>query len=717
VPAEDLRLLGSAIRGALHLRELFELGRAIGKTRQMTSDGEDCRVDKTSLESRRALAGLSANDMEVLRRLAPWAHRIAPSVIREFYDTLFSHAPTRRFLEAHARSFHVSVEHLRRSLEDTQTCYLQEIFEEASFQEPFGERYFEKRLAIGRLHNRINLPLKLYIGAFSPLYQLLSKHLRRHLMLRPRLRVRAERAIRSVFNFDMQAAVDAFFYDFLRDLGFNLRNIATDLRDEDVSDRSAELKAALHDVFFEAMRVSESLSVESVRLTTAVECVGVSNRNITPTIHDLAERTHVQAGAASRVSDSVQETSELIDHVAAGAQGQLESAKVASTTMSQLEAAFEEVRRGSELQLEGMGRVISLRTALAETVSRVRDGAEEVAVTTGQAASNAEAGIEIAQQTVDRMECLSEETNALATRVYALGENAEKIERVVASINEVAEETNLLSLNAAIAAAQAGEHGRGFAVVASEIRKLAERSATAARDAAGLICGVQRGAAEVASAMQDASLGVSETNERVLETMRVFQEIVRTVQRASEQVLETRDGVWGVDTESQSLGEVVIEALKIARQNLESTADMRSLGTALNEMISRMKEIAGKHAQTAQQIAARSREVAGSAEAIARASAENTASVESVWGSTQEMGTQFEEMQHIVQCCMQISAKLRDVSEQFEFDAAPTFVGMTERSQDSSARQRDDGGERAPHPRRSSGGASAQLEMPSSPAG
>src|SRR4051812_34370757 len=169
-------------------------------------------INDVNLATRRAYIGLGEEELRVLARLRPWAHRPSEAMARELTDHTFEYGATGAFMAAHVAKKGITVDVLRQAWQDAQRIHFCDIFDEVSKPDAFGERYFEGLLHVGKLHNEIDLPLKWYIGAYATFGEIVARHLRRRFIAQPRLRAAARRAIGAVFNYDIQAVTDAFYF-------------------------------------------------------------------------------------------------------------------------------------------------------------------------------------------------------------------------------------------------------------------------------------------------------------------------------------------------------------------------------------------------------------------------------------------------------------------------------------------------------------------------
>jgi methyl-accepting chemotaxis protein len=278
--------------------------------------------------------------------------------------------------------------------------------------------------------------------------------------------------------------------------------------------------------------------------------------------------------------------------------GMLDEVRSASQSVAsasgEIAASAEEMAAGLQEQEQQTQQVAAAVEELSQSVGEVAAKSSEATTASEESQHLAEEGGNVVRQTVTEMEGIANEVNASAKTVNSLGEQSQKIGEIIAVINDIADQTNLLALNAAIEAARAGEHGRGFAVVADEVRKLAERTTHATEEVSQSIRGIQGETSSAVTQIESSSGRVGRGVDLASQAGRSLETIVSGSKSVQRMVQDIAAAANQQATASDEIARAIENISGVTRQSSEGAGQASQAAADLAHQSEQLMALVGK---------------------------------------------------------------------------------------------------------------------------
>jgi methyl-accepting chemotaxis protein len=355
----------------------------------------------------------------------------------------------------------------------------------------------------------------------------------------------------------------------------------------------------------------------------------------------LQEASDQLATTAGQAESSTDRMTETLESVAQATQHQSETVQRTASSAEEISRAVQNLADGTREQSRAVAEAAEYSDRIHEAIAKVAAGATSGARNSDEASVAARTGAERAKENLAGMQSIRAQANTAAQKVEQMGDRAGQIGAIVETIDEIASQTNLLALNAAIEAARAGEHGKGFAVVADEVRKLAERTTAATREIAALVEGVQSTAAEAVASMSESTRLVDGGSAHATQ-----------VGRALTSILESNDSVFRQ-----------VQEISTASQ------EMSLMARSMVDSMTRVNAVVETNSIAAEQMANTSRQFSQAVDSIASVSSQTQAAIREINGAAQQMTTKATEVAQHSLTLSRLSQKLQQWAGKFKLTA------------------------------------------------
>ena len=304
--------------------------------------------------------------------------------------------------------------------------------------------------------------------------------------------------------------------------------------------------------------------------------------------------TSLHAGRTNEIGDLERAFDTFVSSIRTTLTQVAESSAAVASASLEISSSTEVLASGSQEQSSQAGDVAAAVSQMTQTLGETNQNIRRVAEGAKDAKESARKSGEVVGETIKGMQRIAEVVNQSASQVKILGASSDKIGEIIGVIDDIADQTNLLALNAAIEAARAGEQGRGFAVVADEVRKLAERTSKATKEIASMIRQIQSDTNQAVSSMEKGTQEVGNGIVLAGQAGTMLNDIVGNAQTVADMVEQIAAASEQQSSASQQISRNVEAISTVTQESASGTQQIARTAEDLSRLTEELQNILSK---------------------------------------------------------------------------------------------------------------------------